>query len=248
MDAALGAGAGAVPGAALGARPAESIDDLIKSLAGGDIVPPVPLVPRLSPHAVALALALAAGPAGADGACPESVAAFRVIEGSIAPALTCGTFLVATDGWSGPFSRADIEYDKSFAAPFAVQVTWQRLGSDEGESLSLTLRGGYFLLRRGAYGFYAFSETAFAWHDLPGFSTQRESTVRVEQRPREIVLWVDGVLAGAVPFDAPLGSGNVGLGFKGASGYRSRMVFRDFSVTPLEEGAQKRSTSSPRSK
>ncbi len=70
----------------------------------------------------------------------------------------------------------------------------------------------------------------------PGFSTQRESTVRVEQRPREIVLWVDGVRAGALPFEAPRGSGNVGLGFKGASGYRSRMVFRDFSVTALEVG------------
>jgi hypothetical protein len=205
--------------------------------------------PRLAPFAVTLALATSPAGAGADGgACPESIASFRALSGSIVPALACGTFLVATDAWSGPFSRAEIQYDRAFAVPFAAQVTWQRLGSDGGESLSLMLRGGYLLLRRGEYGFYAFSETAFAWHALPGFSTHRENTVRAEQRTREIVLWVDGVRAGALPFEAPAGSGPVGLGFKGASGYRSRMVFRDFSATPLDAGAQKGSASPPRPK
>jgi hypothetical protein len=129
-----------------------------------------------------------------------------------------------------------------------MAVTWQRLGSDEGESLSLGLRGGYLLLRRGAYGFYAFSETAFAWQALPGFSTHRESTVRVEQRAKEILLWVDGAKVGVLPFEAPAGSGPVGLGMKGASGYRSRMVFRDLSVTSLDVAAQNGSTSPPRPK
>lgn len=205
--------------------------------------------PRLAPLAVVAAVVLAVPPAGAEGGgCPESVTSFRAVHGSIAPGLACGTFIVTTDGWSGPFSRARIEVEKPVIVPFAVQVTWQRLGGDGGESLALVLRGGDLLLRRGEYGFYSFSEASFAWRPLPGFSTHRESTVRVEQRAREIVLWVDGVRAGAVPFEAPAGSGHVGLGVKGASGYRSRMVFRDFSVTPIEASAQKGATSPARSK
>ena len=189
----------------------------------------------LAPAAILLALALAPPAARADeGACAPSIPRRSACSTIDSPGLGCGTFLVATDAWSGPFSRAEIYQDRPVAAPFAVQVTWQRLGSDGGESLSLLLRGGFLLLRRGEYGFYAFSESAFVWRPLPGFSTHRESTVRAEQRAREIVVWIDGRRAFTVPFEAPAAAGGVGLGMKGASGYPLRMVFRDFSVTPLD--------------
>lgn len=188
---------------------------------------------RVMAAAMALSATLVTGAAPAEP-CAMSAASFQVVNGALSEGLACGTFFLATDGWSGPFSRGDVSYAKPVAVPFAMEVTWQRLGSDGGESLSLGLRGGILLLRRGEYGFYAFSQS-FQWNPLPGFSTLRESTVRVEQRAKEIVLFVDGRRVGVLPFVAPAGSGEVGVGLKGMSGYRSRMRFRDFSVISLEQ-------------
>jgi hypothetical protein len=172
-----------------------------------------------------------------------------VTYGALAPGLACGSFIATTDAWNGPFSRAEFVHDPPVSTPFAVQVTWQRLGPDAGESLSIVLPQGYLLLRRGQFGFYAYSESGFRWLDLPGFSPHRESTVRVEQRPQDITLWVDGQRAGVIPFVAGRTVGTVGIGFKGAPGYRSRMRFRDFSVTPLDPGPRQASaTSSARPK
>src|SRR5262249_32257528 len=138
--------------------------------------------------------------------------------GTLAPGLACGSYIAVTDAWSGPFSRGEFYREQHASVPFAMQVTWQRLSMDEGKSLSFIVRGGFLLLKPGAYGFYPFSESAFRWHDLPGFSTVRESTVRVEQREQEIALWVDGRRVGTIPFAAPRTPGGVGVGLKGERG------------------------------
>jgi hypothetical protein len=189
---------------------------------------------RLVPIAGVAAALLSPRAATGDGApCVASTAGWVANRGSLAPGLACGSFIGATDAWSGPFSRGEFLREQPVSAPFSMQVTSQRLGPDGDMSLSLFLRGGIVLLKRGAYGFYAFSESAFQWHDLPGFSPQRESTVKVEQREHEIAVWIDGARAFVLPFAAPRSPGAVGIGMKGERGHRSRMRFRDFSLTRL---------------
>ena len=175
---------------------------------------------------------------GAEGECASSLDDWRAVRGSLQPGLSCGSFIGTTDGWSGPFSSGEFRSTKTVSLPIEVEVTWRRLGSDGGESLSLILPGGSLLLKRGEYGFYGYSESTFKWVALPGFSTHRESTVKVVQRATEIDLWIDGTWVGRVPFTAPSASGAIGIGLKGASGYRSRILFRDFSVRSLGTGAQ----------
>jgi hypothetical protein len=172
---------------------------------------------------------------GAEGDCASSLTDWQTARGALQPGLACGSFVGTTDGWGGPFSAAEFRATKPVSLPLEVEVTWRRLGSDGGESLTLILPGGFLLLKRGEYGFYGFSESAFKWVALPGFSTHRESTVRVVQRATEILIWVDGKAIGRVPFTAPSASGPVGVGIKGASGYRSRMMFRGFRVRALGE-------------
>jgi hypothetical protein len=169
-----------------------------------------------------------------DGApCASSTAGWVVNRGSLAPGLACGSAVGATDAWSGPFSRCEFVREQPVSVPFAMEVTWQRLGPDGNMSLGLFVRGGILLLKQGAYGFYHYSESDFQWRDLPGFSPYRESTMKVEQREQDIALWIDGRRAFVIPFAAPRSPGLVGLGLKGERGHRSRMRFHGFSLTPL---------------
>lgn len=182
-----------------------------------------------------------------DGApCAASIDGWRVQRGSLAPGLACGSFIGTTDAWNGPFSRGEYLRDEPVSVPLAVQVTWQRLGPDADRTMIVILRGGFLLLKPGAYGFYPFSESAFQWHPLAGFSTHRETTVRVEQREQAISFSIDGVRAGVIPFAAPRGPGSIGIGFKGERGYRSRMRFRDFSVTAIDPHASATSSARPK--
>jgi hypothetical protein len=171
--------------------------------------------------------------ASGDGACAASTAGWVVQRGSLAPGLGCGSFIGASDAWSGPFSRAEFLREQPVSVPYAMEVTWQRLGPDGNMALSLFVRGGILLLKHGVYGFYHYSESDFQWRDLPGFSPYRESTMKVEQREQDIVVWIDGRRAIVIPFAAPRSPGLVGLGMKAERGHRSRLVFRGFSLTQL---------------
>ena len=102
--------------------------------------------------------------------------------------------------------------------------------------MSVLLVGSILLMKDDEYGLWVFSEAQWAsdgWRPLRGFRAHRESSVTVEQRAKEVVLRVDGKRIDSWAFAAPTKTGNVGIGFKGASGYRSRMTFRDFVVQKL---------------
>jgi hypothetical protein len=199
--------------------------------------------------ALGCAAALSADDARGQGDdCPASIDDWQADHGALRAGLSCGTFIGTTDGWGGPFSRGEFRYRKALTLPYELEVTWRRLGSDGGESLSVIVPGGYLLLKRDAYGFYAFSDSAFQWRPLPGFRTHRESTVKVQQSAREIAVWVDGQPLDRIPFAAPSLGGTVGLGVKGASGYRSRMIFHGFAVRSLAPQGQAPSTSPVRPK
>jgi hypothetical protein len=172
---------------------------------------------------------------------------WSVEHGGLRAGLDCGVFLGTTDGWSGPFSYGHFLYKKPIVAPYALEVTWQRLGSDGGEPLELVLLGGILLMRDGQWGLYTYSEPDFRWQSLPGFRSHRRSTVRIEQDTTRILVWVDGVPAGSVAFTPASLSGRVGVRFKGSSTYRSRMWFRDFTVQGLG-GGQPPSASAARPK
>lgn len=168
--------------------------------------------------------------------CPSSLADWGVEHGGLQAGLGCGVFLGTTDGWSGPFSYGHYLYKKPVTAPYALEVTWQRLGSDGGEPLELILLGSILLLRDGQWGLYTYSEPEFYWRPLPAFRSHQRSAVRVEQRAAEILVWVDGAPVGRAAFAAPKPTGQVGVRFKGSSNHRSRMWFRDFTVHGLGEG------------
>jgi hypothetical protein len=181
------------------------------------------------------------------GDCPVTLGDWSIEHGGLRAGLGCGVFFGTTDGWSGPFSYGHYLYKTPVTAPYAIEVTWQRLGSDGGEPLELVLLGSILLMRDGQWGLYTYSEPDFHWRPLPGFRSHRRSAVRVEQHATRILVWVDGVPAVDVAFAAPALTGQVGVRFKGSSSFRSRMWFRDFSVQGLGDG-QPPSASASRSK
>lgn len=204
---------------------------------------PLPLV--LGAAGLTLAFAPAAARAEAD--CPSTLGDWVVEHGGLRAGLGCGVFLGTTDGWSGPFSYGHFLQVKPVTLPYRVEVTWQRLGSDGGEPLELVLLGSILLIKNGHWGLYTYSEPDFYWRPFQGFSSHRRSTVRVEQRAEQIVVWVDGVLIGGAAFAAPTSTGQVGVRFKGSSSYRSRLWFRDFKAQGLD-GGQPPSASATRPK
>ena len=156
--------------------------------------------------------------------------------GALQPSLAAGGFLLATDASPSRFSDGELVASEPVALPYRLDVTWRRLGPEAGRSLHVAVIGGVVLIKTGAVAFYAFDEARFAadgWTPVPGLRTHDEHRVSVVQDVRTVALTVDGAEVKRFAFAAARGQGRVGVGFKGASGNRSRLFVRALAVSEL---------------
>ncbi len=182
---------------------------------------------------LALALAALAPSAGAEAdggaSCTSSPEDWEVVRGSLQRGARCGEYLAATDGDNGTFSYADLLYRAPVRPPIDLEVTWRRLGPESRKSIELRALGALLLLRDEEYGLYVWNEASFEWRKLPGYRAHDEHRVAIHQTATTLSFSVDGK-----PIDSwqvPAGGDRVGVGAKGAGGYRSWFAFRDFRVS-----------------
>ena len=175
---------------------------------------------------VSAALAASADPA----ARPLTWTATR---GSVQPGLLPGSLVLATDAAPGRYSEGSVAAPLPVSIPFQLDATLRRLGPEAGRSLHLGILGGIVLIKTGAVSLWGFSDSKYnfeGWSPLPGMRTNDEHRFTVLQDERTVVLSVDGVEVKRFSLVAARKRGPVGIGFKGASGLRSRLYVRSLSV------------------
>jgi hypothetical protein len=191
---------------------------------------PRALAPLLAVVLAALPIALARTPALGQTACGPSP--WRVENGSLHPGARCGTWVGDTDALSIPFSFGLYRYTTPLRFPYEATVTLRRLSPDGHRSMELWHPGGVLLVRDGQYGVYT-TEAAFerrGWQPLRGFRSHEEHTLTLRQDLRTVSLTVDGRAVGAFPAERPPEDVELGIGFKGMNGERSRILFWDFRL------------------
>jgi hypothetical protein len=121
--------------------------------------------------------------------------------------------------------------------PYALDVTWRRLGPEAGRSMHITVGGGVVLIKDRKVALYAYDEALFeaqGWTPIPGYRSHDRHTVTVTQDHRQVAVAVDGVPAARFPLALAADEAVIGVGFKGATGFRSRIYVEDVVVRPAQ--------------
>jgi hypothetical protein len=183
---------------------------------------------------VALLLVLWSRPVRGD--CPGlQVADFVTFRGTLHAGATCGAFVAESDGVDDLFSYGGFRLRQDIGPSFEVEVAVRRLSIDADKSIEIAVLGGRVLVRDGEIGFYT-TEAQFeidGWHPLHDLHQRDEHVVRVTQVGRDIDVRIDGTAAGHWRVPVAPARGNVGIGFKGMRGLRSRIEFHGLRVRPL---------------
>jgi hypothetical protein len=198
----------------------------------------------MSPATAGVAfLALVSSPAAADpDPCLSAVALSDfIVDGNaeLVPGVRCGSFVAATDAAATAFSYGRFAYRKAVTLPYEVSVTWRRLDGAATRTLEINILGGAVLVRDGNWAVYT-TEAAFeanGWHATP-LRISHEHTITVRQSATAIEVLIDGTSVGRSPPPPAITDREISLSLKGPRGVKSRMLFRDFKVTPAAAGAR----------
>lgn len=179
--------------------------------------------------------------AGAVAAPGPSVAArpevrWNVTRGALQPGMVAGSFILATDATVGRFSLGEVTAREPVSLPFRLEVTVRRLGPEAGRSLHVGVVGGNVLIKAGAVALYGFGDTMAnlgGWSKVAGLRTSDEHRYTVTQDARSIELSIDGAPVRRFEVAAARSRGNVGFGFKGATGFRSLLYVRSAALQEL---------------
>jgi hypothetical protein len=195
-------------------------------------------------RAVVVALALLA-PAAARAEDPAAKAALRA-DGAVTWKATRGTaqrgrlpgsYVLASDAAPGRYSVGELITAEEVALPYRFTITWRRTGVEAGRSMHVMVAGGIVLIKSGRINFYAYDDAAFAvrtWEPIADHAAQAEHVVVVTQDAREVVVTIDGALAGRYPLAVARPTAHVGVGMKAAPGHRSKIYLRALAVEPLQ--------------
>lgn len=184
---------------------------------------------------VALALVTASGSVAAEP--PALALRWEANRGTLQPGRIAGSFVLGTDASPGRFSEALALASAEVDLPYRLDVTWRRLGPEAGRSLHVQVVGGVVLIRTGMVGLYAYDEAAFAasgWTPVPSLRSHARHRVTVTQDAHAVAVAVDGVAVARWPLAAARPRGRVGVGGKGARGYRSRIFVEAVTVRPAQ--------------
>ncbi|MBL8624609.1 MAG: hypothetical protein JNK64_25090 [Myxococcales bacterium] len=159
--------------------------------------------------------------------------------GALEPGRAPGSFWVTTDPVPGRFTWGDVLSTTDVRLPFQLDVRWRRIGPEAGRSLHVIIASGIVLVQSGRLALYTYDEAALAargWTAVPGLDTHREHTIGVRQDAAEVRVSVDGVEVLRQALVTARAATKVGVGLKGAGGYRSAL--RVASVVVRELPAQ----------
>ncbi|HUQ05270.1 MAG TPA: hypothetical protein VM261_22355 [Kofleriaceae bacterium] len=153
--------------------------------------------------------------------------------GVMEPGRAPGSFWIATEAVPGRFSNGEVMSTGEVELPYRIDVRWRRIGPEGGRSMHVTVSGAVVLFQTGRLAVYAFDEAAFAangWTPVPELRTHDEQTVSVEQDAREVRIFVEGELVLRHPVVVTKAKTKVGVGMKGAKGFRSSIYVRSVTV------------------
>jgi hypothetical protein len=180
---------------------------------------------------IAIAL-LAPVTARADG-WTDAAVTWKATRGTAQPGRLAGSYTLASDAAPGRYSVGELITAGEVALPYRFTVTWRRTGVEAGRSMHVIVAGGIVLIKSGRINFYAYDDAAFAsgaWQPLAGHAANDEHTVVVTQDAREVVVTIDGAVAGRYPLAVARPSAHVGVGMKAAPGHRSKIYLRALAV------------------
>jgi hypothetical protein len=174
-----------------------------------------------------LAVLAIAAPAHADEL------GYHMTRGTLQPGVQHGSFVLTTDAAPGRFSDSELIFDREVSLPYRLDVSWRRLGPEAGRSLHVVVAGGVVLIKTGKVALYAYDEVKFSadgWTSVPALVTHREQAIAVVQDRHRVVVSLDGKEIASFAHEVPATRSFVGIGMKGATGYRSGVYVRSLAV------------------
>lgn len=145
--------------------------------------------------------------------------------------------VLTTDGAPGRFSDGEVRGSTRVRIPYQLDVTWRRLGPETGRSMHVLVADGVLLVRDHKISLYAYDESAFAalgWTQVPGLRAHELQHLTVTQDRREVRVEHGGAVVARFALPVTRDEAEVGLGFKGAGGFRSRMHVHAYGVRELQ--------------
>jgi hypothetical protein len=161
------------------------------------------------------------------------VMAWVATRGAMEPGRTPGSFWLATEAVPGRFSNGEVMSTEAVELPYRIDVRWRRIGPEGGRSMHVTVAGAVILVQTGRVGVYAFDEVALeahGWTPVPQLRTHEEHTISVLQDAREVTILVEGKEVARYPVVVKRATTKVGVGMKGAKGFRSTIYVRSIAV------------------
>jgi len=159
--------------------------------------------------------------------------AWVATRGAMEPGRMPGSFWLATEAVPGRFSNGEVMSTEAVELPYRIDVVWRRIGPEGGRSMHVTVAGAVILVQTGRVGVYAFDEVALearGWTPVPALRTHDEHMVSVIQDAREVTILVEGKEVARYPVVVTRPSTKVGVGMKGAKGFRSTIYVRSIAV------------------
>ena len=159
-----------------------------------------------------------------------------VTRGAMEPGRAPGSFWVTSEPVPGRFTNGEVLSTTAVRLPYRLDVRWRRLGPEGGRSLHVIIAGGIVLVQTGRLALYAYDEAALAargWTAVPALDTHGEHAIGVRQDAAEVRVFVDGVEVLRQPLVTARATTKVGVGLKGAGGYRSALLVTSIAVTEL---------------
>ncbi|MBK9032858.1 MAG: hypothetical protein IPL61_16565 [Myxococcales bacterium] len=159
-----------------------------------------------------------------------------VTRGAMEPGRTPGSFWVTTEPVPGRFTNGEVMSTTAVRLPYRLDVRWRRIGPEGGRSLHVIIAGGIVLVQSGQLALYAYDEAALVargWTAVPTLATHAEHAIGVEQDLQEVRVFVDGAVVLRQPLVAGRATTKVGVGLKGAGGYRSSLYVGAIAVAEL---------------
>lgn len=162
--------------------------------------------------------------------------AWIATKGAVEPGRVPGSFWVTTEPVPGRFTSGAAMSSAEVRLPYQLDVRWRRLGPESGRSLHVIIAGAVVLIQSGRVALYTYDEAALVargWTAVPGLDTHREHAVRVTQDAAEVQVAIDGGVVLRQALVATAATATVGVGLKGAGGYRSALLVSAIAVTEL---------------
>ncbi|MFT3694418.1 MAG: hypothetical protein QM831_14825 [Kofleriaceae bacterium] len=158
---------------------------------------------------------------------------WRATEGSLEAGLAPESYILSTNAAPGRYSEGTAIAPVEVDLPYRFDLHLRRLGPEAGRSMHVLVAGGIILIKENAISFYAYDDAAFAsgeWKHLEGYRAHDDHAIRVDQDANRVTVTIDNRAPVVFPLAVARKKARVGVGMKGAPGYRSQIAVHDLVV------------------